>query len=188
MTRNTTLRAWVTGLVGFVLCSSQVHAGETQIGFQGIGVQLGAVSPDKTSTAFTYGGTLDLGSLYKQWLDFGVGVTYWKADRDGTSGDISDLRLHGDVRWHPFRISGVSPYALAALSLHNVGADIPASPSLEAALDGFSPGIDVGFGLASTKGALGLGVEFRQQFVDDIGNWGILARVGWKKRTEEAAR
>lgn len=176
------------GFLAAILGAPAVFASDAKIGFHGIGVQLGAVTPENASTAFLFGGTLDLGSLYKNWLDFGVGVTYWNTDRDAVAGEINDLRVHGDLRWHFFKASGVSPYVLGGVSLHNVGADIPGRPALEDALSGFAAGLDLGFGVASTQGSLGLGIEFRQQFVNDVDNWGILARVGWKKRQIETAR
>ena len=80
----------------------------------GIRLLVGVVSPENASSGLVIGGGIDLGSVYRPWLDLGFEVTRWSADIDRTEfgetavGDLSDLRIAADVGvtllW-PFRQS-----------------------------------------------------------------------------------
>lgn len=156
-------------------------AESAEIQFDGIGIEVGSMNPENASTALSIGTRVELGTFIQDWLDLSSGLTFLDADRDDVPGEIQDLRLHASLAMDLFDASGVKPYLITGPAVHIISADVPERPLVEDALDGLNFGWDVGGGLASTRGSLGLRAEFRSQFVNNVNAWGILVGVGWSR-------
>lgn len=159
--------------------------------FSSVGIKLGATDRDKSAAAFAYGGEIGLGSIFATWLDLSVEALNWRAvDVVGNrgaklDGHLADFSFGPMLHWDPFRVRRFGPYLLTGLSAHVVSADLPQDRALEDALQGFQIGADAGAGLAFTAdNGLRLNAEYRHLFANNIGNWKLLAGIGWWPRHE----
>lgn len=166
-----------------------------KVRLSGLAVQLGAVDPNKASTGFGYGVVVGLGTVLHPRLDFAAEANRWTASevRDKSdrklNGDLSDWSLAANLRWNLFEYRRIGPYVMSGISAHLAGADIPNDPTLEDALDGFQAGFDLGTGLAfHAENGWRIGAESRWVLANNIGNWSVLARVGWWPRSRQGGQ
>lgn len=187
MKRSSIIAAFCVGCAaGIASAQEEIVQLRPSIGFSGIGVRLGRVDPEWASPAFTFGGGVGLGSLFHHRVDFAAEVNYWSAGdirvKSGPElgGDLSDFSIGSNLSFDLFEFRHVSPFVLAGISAHKIGADIASDRELEDALDGFEVGLDLGTGLAyRTRNGWRFGAESRWVIASDVGNWSLTATAGW---------
>jgi hypothetical protein len=186
LTTIVTLLLGLSALATCALAQVENEAAPASLGFTGARFNIGMVIPDNASTGLSYGVLVGLGSLYKPWMKFSVGVSHWSTDIDRSAfgsdvaGSLSDTSLHAQLRWDAFEVMALQPYVLTGIAMHRVGADIPADPSLEDAIKGGKVGAELGIGISGTASSgLRIGTEIRREFVEDVDNWRFNVGVGW---------
>ena len=196
------LGVWVAGVAAAQEAVPVVAIPEPEPRTHGLTVDggwadFGVVNLTKGKTGFLMGANVGLGTVLAPWIDFSGGVRYWKADierptlADSSKGRVRNLSFHPDLRIHMFRWKWMRPYVMTGLAAQFVSADIPSDPSLADAIGGFRVGLDTGFGISSTGGAVRWHMETRREFVEDVGNWTFALGFGWwpdqhaKHRTPE---
>lgn len=158
---------------------------EAGFAFEGIHLDVGVVDPQSADRGLVLGIGSSLGTRLHHWLDFGVGARWWSADlesaREGvrSRGSVQDFAVHTNLSLRPIRIRGTQPYVLAGIAAHFVGADIPDDAMFENALAGFGLGVDAAIGIETTRPGIGVRLEARRSYVDNVGNWAFTIGVGW---------
>lgn len=151
----------------------------------GFVLEAGLASPIHGDNTVLLGVSAGMGTLLWRNLDFSVDLRRWSADLDrsdfGSSvdGSFSDLSLGMSLRLPLMKVAGLRPYVATGLAGHVVGASVPGDRSLEDALSGFTTGAHAAFGLATTADGLGMRIQARRDFVDDVGAWTVTAGFGW---------
>jgi outer membrane protein OmpA-like peptidoglycan-associated protein len=178
-----------TGVViAILLTTSPVWSQDNQAKVRptGLSFDAGVVLPENAESGLVYGGTLNLGSLWKSWLHLSAGVSRWSADIDrtklgsATSGSIADTRVFTALSIEPFEISSMRPYVNVAFASHFIDAKISNDPNLQDALSGTSYGPEVGFGIVSHPGRIVITTGVRHEFVDDVKNWTFSFGLGMR--------
>jgi hypothetical protein len=153
---------------------------------EGVELRIGGVDPSRAAPTYEIGGALNMRNVGQPWLDLSAGIGWWSSDVERTiggtelNGEVSDLSVSGDFRVALTRDLSVTPYVLFGLAGHIVSADIDNSETYEEDLDGFRLGADIGVGAATRlDNGLKLSAEFRREFVNQVGNWGLMAGIGW---------
>ena len=169
----------------FDLRASDRARREAGFRFEGMHFEVGAVDPQIGDGGFVLGATAHLGTRFASWLDFAAGARYWSIDIEretGTGpidGSLQDVALHTSLSFAPVKIRGTRPYVLGGIAAHFVGADIGEDPVYEDALAGFQLGADAAFGIATVRPGVGVRLEARRSFVENVGHWAYTIGVGW---------
>nr|MDQ3556060.1 hypothetical protein [Gemmatimonadota bacterium] len=146
--------------------------------FGGIEGRAGAVLPSNASAGLSASADLDLGYLGAPALRTIVGANFFRADTDRPDADGSFSAVGGrlGVRFDPLGAGRFSPYLLAAVTGHNVNANIPDNPDTERLLSGFVVGAAAGGGLTyafDPSERLAFVAEGRRVFVNNVAHWGV---------------
>lgn len=194
---------WVLGLLLIAATATaqviveQVGAGGRRAGIRpdGFVLEAGLAAPVHGDNAPLIGLSVGMGTLFSRHLDLSVDVRRWSTDLDrsdfgnAVDGSFSDLSMGLSLRLPMMKISGLRPYVGAGVAGHLVGADVPGDRSLEDALSGFNTGVHASFGLATTAPGVGMRLQARRDYVDDVGAWTLSAGFGWwpKQRAAPSA-
>jgi outer membrane protein OmpA-like peptidoglycan-associated protein len=142
--------------------------------FGGIEGRIGVALPENADPGVSASVDLDLGSLGIGSLRTIVGAHYFAANRTGPGtvdyGSYSAIGGRLGLRLDVFGTQRLSPYIMAALTGHQISADVPAE-SDRALLEGFNTGASIGAGLAyavDDAGRLAVTGEGRGTFTNNI--------------------
>ena len=191
------VRVSVAGLIGglaAMLSPPPGLAAQEFPGFGGIGIGLGAVSPEDAKTGF--GATLDVGLGYLRWPRVRpfAGLSYFGADVDRSvggspvGGSLSAKGGRAGLRLDLVQAARFSPYLAVALTAHSLDADVP-DPGTEQLLDGFYVGAGISGGLAfalDSARRMSATAEARRVFAANVGHTGLLLGVRYMPRGIEA--
>jgi outer membrane protein OmpA-like peptidoglycan-associated protein len=143
--------------------------------FGGIEGRIGAAMPENADPGVSASVDLDLGSLGIGSLRTIVGGHYFATNRtEGGSYNAIGGRL--GLRLDVFGTQRLSPYIMAALTGHQISADVPNDPSTETLLEGFNTGASIGAGVAfavDEAGRLAVTGEGRGTFANNIQHYAL---------------
>jgi hypothetical protein len=181
-----------------------------------LGVAYGPVFPSKSEATQSYGITADYGEITRN-LRVVFSVGYWGSEFtndvvdkllrrleqsiDDPTGDatliparvsISDISLETDIRWAPYRLGFIRPYAGLGIGAHVINAEssLIADTFVESALDNIGTGLTglAGVNLLAGK-RVAVGIEGRFTLLSNV-RFGTLRATGafYLSSREEAER
>lgn len=158
--------------------------------FGGIGVRVGAVSPEAASTGFGWTVDLDLGYWNTPRLRTVLALNGFSADverRVGgtpTGGSYDATAGRAGLRWDVLGTGRFTPYLGAAIVAMSVDANVSDAGTRDL-LDGFYVGAAGSGGLTFALDSLGsfaLTGEARRLFVTNVSHWALEIGVRWMPR------
>ncbi len=146
--------------------------------FVAIDMYGGPVLPSHSEPGVAFGARLGFADLFDRALHFGVEMSSWTAEREGSELEVRDF-VTGLAFWHEMGSGGrVRPFLGLGTALHVLdvsgsgGGDVPEEAASRAReLDGYRPGVSgfSGFTLRLTRtGAIWLIGEYRFSVIADV--------------------
>jgi hypothetical protein len=183
------VRMWGVALVLGLAAPALVEA-QAFPNFGGVGVRVGAVSPEAASTGFGWTIDLDLGYWGRPRLRTLLALNGFSADverRVGgttTGGSYDATAGRAGVRWDVLGTGRFTPYVGAAIVAMSVDAKVSDAGTRDL-LDGFYVGAAGSGGLTFALDSLGrfaLTGEARRVFVTNVSHWALEIGVRWMPR------
>jgi len=160
---------------------------QTFFNFGGLGVRIGAATPEEAKTGLGWSVDLDAGYIKTPRLRVVLGATGFKADVDRgapVGGSISAVGGRAGLRFDAFGVGRFTPYAVATVTGHNVSADV-SDAGTKQLLEGFYAGAGLGAGMSfalDTAARFAATGEVRRVYVTNISHWAFEAGVRWMPR------
>lgn len=151
--------------------------------FGGLELRAGGTKPEDADLGYTISVDADLGYFFTPYLRIIAGGNVFGADfdEDERSGSFTGVGARVGARIEPYVVSGVTPYALVALTGHNISTSGVADANTEDLLEGFNTGLAVGIGGAYALDAgehFAATAELRHVFQNNFGRTAL--EVGFR--------
>ncbi len=151
--------------------------------FAGLELRAGGTKPEDANLGYTISVDADLGYFFTPYLRIIAGGNVFGADfdQDERSGSFTGVGARVGARIEPYVVSGVTPYALVALTGHNISTSGVADPNTEDLLEGFNTGLAIGIGGAYALDAgehFAATAELRHVFQNNFGRTAL--EVGFR--------